>query len=202
MSMAIKAAKFQGDPGLFGFVGRAARKLGGAALRFIPGGGIAQTAIGIGAGFLGGRVTPSAPTQFQVPGRFGGRTQRAFARPGTGFAPPTQVTRTPGFAGALQRFLPGGKTGFEVAAPGVAPGIAPTGFHLNRTSYFLQTGEFVEKGSRFVRNRRRNPGNMRAADRAISRIESAKRMARRLSRITVRDKCPTRPRHRRGNPKD
>jgi len=203
MSMAIKAAKFQGDPGLFGFIGRQARRLGGAALGVIPGGGAVRTALGIGAGFLGGRVTPSAPRQFAVPGRFAG-TQQAFARPGTGFRAPTAVTRVPGFAGALQRLLPGGKTGFEtVAAPGVAPGIAPTGFHLNRTSYFLQDGTFVEKGSRFVRNRRRNPGNMRAADRAISRIESAKRMARRLSRITVRDRCP-KPRRgsRRGNPRD
>lgn len=202
MSMAIKAAKFQGDPGLFGFVGRAARKLGGAALGFVPGGAAVRTALGIGAGFLGGRVTPSASSFRLPPGRGTSRAQ-GFARPGTGFAPPTQVTRTPGFAGALQRFLPGGKTGFEVAGPaGVAPGIAPTGFHLNRTSYFLQTGEFVEKGSRFVRNRRRNPGNMRAADRAISRIESAKRMARRLGRITVRSKCPTNRRGKRGNPRD
>jgi len=103
------------------------------------------------------------------------------------------VTRTPGIRGAVQRFLPGGATGFEVAGGGGGGVLPPRGFHLNKTGYFLTSaaefGTFVEPFSRFVRNRRRNPGNMRAADRAISRIESAKRMAKRLSRITVRKKC-------------
>jgi len=197
MSMAIKTAKAQGDPGLFGFLGTAARRLGGAALRVVPGGGAIRTALGIGAGFLGGRVSPST-SSFAVPGRTAGRQlltagARGFARPGTGFRTPTPVTRVPGFAGALQRILPGGRTGFETV-PGEVGGLPPKGFHINRTGYFLtneaEFGTFVAAGSRFVRNRRRNPGNMRAADRAITRIEQAKRMAKRLGRITVRSKCP------------
>jgi len=202
MSMAIKAAKFQGDPGLFGFLGAAAKKLGGAAFRTLAPGPV-RAAVGIGAGFLGGRVSPSAPTGFAVPGPARGRLQAAgsllragsqgFARPGTGFQTPTPVTRVPGIRGLAQRILPGGATGFEtVGAGGV--GLPPTGFHINRTGYFLtnaaEFGTFVAPGSRFVRNRRRNPGNMRAADRAITRIEQAKRMAKRLSRITVRSRCP------------
>ena len=80
------------------------------------------------------------------------------------------MTRVPGIRGAVQRLLPGGATGFETL-PAAAGSLPPVGFHLNKTSYFLQSGEFVEAGTRFVRNRRRNPGNMRAADRAIRGLQ-------------------------------
>jgi len=197
MSIAIKAAKAQGDPGLLGFLGKAARSLGGlAAKTLIP----APFRLGAATAISGVRSVVS-PSQggFTVPGRVqssvplaGARRLQGFgpARPGVG----TAVTRVPGFKGALQRLLPGGATGFETVAAATGGGVLPPrGFHLNKTGYFLTSpaefGTFVEPFSRFVRNRRRNPGNMRAADRAISRIESAKRMAKRLSRITVRKKC-------------
>jgi len=195
MSIAIKAAKAQGDPGLLGFLGKAARGLGSlAAKTLIP----APFRLGATAALGGVRqlVSP-AQTGFQVPGRVSSSVPAAGARRLQGFGPArpgigTPVTRVPGFKGAVQRLLPGGATGFETVAAGGFP-IPPRGFHLNKTGYFLTSaaefGTFVEPFSRFVRNRRRNPGNMRAADRAISRIESAKRMAKRLSRITVRKKC-------------
>jgi len=193
MSIAIKAAKFQGDPGLFGFLGRAAKKVGGSIIRSVVPSPIRE--IGRQALNVLRPTVSQAQAGFQVPGRVQSFVPQAGAqriqqrigpaRPGVG----TPVTRTPGLRGFAQRLIPGGATGFEVA--GAAPGmLPPRGFHLNKTGYFLQTGEFVEPFSRFVRNRRRNPGNMRAADRAISRIESAKRMAKRLGRITVRSrKC-------------
>jgi len=193
MSIAIKAAKFQGDPGLFGFLGRAAKKVGGSLIRSVVPSPIRE--IGRQALNVLRPTVSQAQSGFQVPGRVQSFVPQAGAqriqqrigpaRPGVG----TPVTRTPGLRGFAQRLIPGGATGFEVA--GAAPGmLPPRGFHLNKTGYFLQTGEFVEPFSRFVRNRRRNPGNMRAADRAISRIESAKRMAKRLGRITVRSrKC-------------
>jgi len=195
MSIAIKAAKAQGDHGLLGFLGKAARSLGGLAARtLIP----APFRLGATAALSGIRSTVSSGAGFQVPGRVQSSVPQAGARRLQGFGPArpgigsTQVTRTPGFKGALQRILPGGATGFEVAGVAGSP-LPPRGFHLNKTGYFLTSpaefGTFVEPFSRFVRNRRRNPGNMRAADRAISRIESAKRMAKRLSRITVRKKC-------------
>jgi len=182
MSIAIKAAKAQGDPGLLGFLGKAARGLGSlAAKTLIP----APFRLGATAALGGVRSLVSPATGFQVPGRVQSTVPLAGARPGIG----TPVTRVPGFKGALQRILPGGATGFETVGAGGVP-LPPRGFHLNKTGYFLTSaaefGTFVEPFSRFVRNRRRNPGNMRAADRAISRIESAKRMAKRLSRITVR----------------
>jgi len=194
MSMAIKAAKFQGDPGLFGFLGSAAKKLAGAAIStFVP--GPVRTVGRAAIGAVTSRLRPS-PLPFNVPSRSGGfgggaavrRLTAGPARPGIG----TPVTRVPGVRGLAQRLLPGGATGFETVAQGGA-GIVPKGFHLNKTGYFLSSpeefGTFVEPFSRFVRNRRRNPGNMRAADRAVSRIESAKRMAKRLSRISIRKKC-------------
>jgi len=194
MSIAIKAAKAQGDPGIFGTLGRLAKRAVGTAVStFVPGPirTIGAAALAAGRGLIsqpsaGGFTLPPARG-----GAFGGGARVARlgpARPGIG----TPVTRTPGIRGAVQRILPGGATGFEVVGATGAQ-LPPRGFHLNKTGYFLTSvaefGTFVEPFSRFVRNRRRNPGNMRAADRAISRIESAKRMAKRLSRITVRKKC-------------
>jgi len=195
MSIAIKAAKFQGDPGLFGFLGRAAKKVGGSLARSLIPSPIREA--GSQALSLLRPTVSQAQSGFQVPGRVSSSVPLAGARRLQGFAPArpgtgTPVTRTPGLRGLAQRILPGGATGFEVAGGGGGM-LPPRGFHLNKTGYFLTSaaefGTFVEPFSRFVRNRRRNPGNMRAADRAISRIESAKRMAKRLSRITVRKKC-------------
>ena len=87
---------------------------------------------------------------------------------------------TPGVGGAIERFVPGGNTGFQ---PG---GQAPSGFHLNKTSYFLKDGTFVPKGTKWVKNRRRNPLNPKAASRAISRLESAKKATKRINRVTIR----------------
>ena len=77
-----------------------------------------------------------------------------------------QATRTPGIVGAAQRIVPGGATGFEVMGAGIG---CPSGFHPNKSSYMTQAG-FVEKGTRCVRNRRRNNLNPRALRRAGSRI--------------------------------
>ena len=192
MSMAIKAAKFQGDPGIFGTLGRQAKgAVSTAVSTFVPGpvrsiGGAALSA-------LRGRFQPGGPTPgtFTLPSGRGSVIGARLAAVQTPFRPAqpgigSPVTRVPGIRGSLQRLLPGGATGFEVGAGGGFGGIPPKGFHLNKTGYFLQTGEFIAPMTRFVRNRRRNPGNMRAADRALSRIESAKRMAKRLGRVTIR----------------
>lgn len=60
----------------------------------------------------------------------------------------------------------------------------PSGFHANKSSYFTLAGH-VPKGSRCVRNRRRNPMNPRALDRAISRVDSGKRLQSKLASITT-----------------
>jgi len=86
----------------------------------------------------------------------------------------------PGVRAATQRFFPGG-------ASGMMEGCAPmSGYHLNKSEYFLKSGEFVPEGSRLVRNRKRNPANARATSRAISRVVGAKRYAKSLSRVSIR----------------
>jgi len=83
---------------------------------------------------------------------------------------------------ALQRFVPGGATGMEGT-------VQPKGYHANKTSYFLQDGTHVPAGSRWVKNRRRNPFNPRALSHAMGRIVSFKSGVDVAKRITIRKKC-------------
>jgi len=172
MSMSIQVARneFSGDPGLFGFLGKAVRKIGGRVLGATPVG----AAIGTVGGFLAGRVR--------------GRPR---SLPGTGF-PGAQNFQIPkkGIAGRIQRLLPGGETGFEPEAAAVGTQIAcPQGFHANKSDYFTKAEGFIAEGTKCVRNRRRNPLNPGAASKAISRIAAAKRATRALGRITIRKEC-------------
>ncbi len=81
----------------------------------------------------------------------------------------------PGFLARTQRAVPGGETG---VGTGCAKGHSP-----NKSDYFLRDGTFVARGTRCVKNRRRNPANARATSRAISRINGAKRMQSALAQI-------------------
>jgi len=99
---------------------------------------------------------------------------------GPGFPLFAPQVPAPGVLPAIQRALPGGATGMMA-------GCAPmSGYHLNKSEYFLKSGEFVPEGSRLVRNRKRNPANARATSRAISRVVGAKRYAKSLSRVSIR----------------
>jgi len=121
---------------------------------------------------------------------------------------------TPGFRGAAERFLPGGRSGFTTipeglipkgpggvlgAFPGVPGGVTgfgngaadpegricpPRGFHLNKSSYFLRDGTFVERETKFVRNRRLNNANGRAQNKAIVRLEKGQDHAKKLLKAT------------------
>ena len=102
---------------------------------------------------------------------------------------------TQGFNGVPFQDVPGGP-GPSPAAPlpqampqvggcppragAVAGVICPSGCHPNKADYFLKSGEFVPKKTRCVTNRRRNPLNPRALDRAISRLGSAGNAVERL----------------------
>jgi len=172
MSLSLRVAR-AGLPGIQpSILGGIGKFLGGVIKRFPGPVGIIGGALG---GVFGGRAGQKPPV----------------GRPGVGFQDPFQKagpilrrTPTPGIAGAGQRLIPGGATGFETTVIG-----CPAGFHPNKTSYFLQSGELVEEGSRCVRNRRVNPMNPRALSRSIRRVESAKRVSKRLARITIRKKC-------------
>lgn len=152
-----------GDPGVFGWIGDKIKK----ATSFIPG------PVGDISRALWGKTpatVSNATTMFQ-------QTQQA-GPPGPRGTGPIDRIRMAG-----QTLIPGG---VEPFAP---TGGCPTGFHPNKTDYFLKNGTYVAKGTRCVKNRRRNPLNPRAADRAISRIESAKKATGRLSRVTIRKRC-------------
>ena len=169
MSLVIKAARAasqgtipsmgRGDPGLFG-------GLFGALKGFVTGGPAAAISQGI-SGFRGRRPTSSVPT-----GPIGFTS-------GAGGRRTVQVN-APGFLSEIQRRVPGGATGLVSVA-------CPSGFHPNKSSYFLMDGSHVEEGSRCVKNRRRNPLNPRALSRSIGRIKGAKRASKLLSSITIRD---------------
>jgi len=162
MSMAIKRASYTGDPGFFGDIFRGAV-------------GAVKGAVG---GFLGRQ--PPAPV----------------AGPGSYPLPrPMQLTqRAPVRIGPInidpRAILPGGDPLFSLAGAAANGACPPSmgGYHLNKSEYFLKSGEFVPAGSRYVRNRKRNPANARATSRAISRVVGAKRYASSLSRISIRKK--------------
>jgi len=147
----------QGDPGLLDW-GRRALSFG------------AQTALGM-TGFSG------------ASGAIRGAIGPSQVRPQ---GPPQQVVARPGLVGAAQRFFPGGGTGLIVAQDVNGNGLAcATGHRPNKTSYFLKDGTFVEKGTRCVKRRQRNPMNPRALSRAIGRIDAGKRFQNRMSQIST-----------------
>jgi hypothetical protein len=198
-SAALSRRANVGDPGLFGFLG----KVAGTVAGFIPGpvGTIAQTAIGA---LSGGSSTTSGATKAQTLfNRTSIPTSGGFAVAPVQVpvmsvpAPPSisggptsgvqEVIRKPGLEGLVERMLPGGDTGFVVRQAN-GNGAVPSGFHLNKTSYFLKDGTFVPAGSRYVKNRRRNPLNPRAASNAVRRLESTKKAVRRFDRVQIKCK--------------
>jgi len=174
----ISRSQLVGDPGLFGFIGKALKGAAGLARR-IPG------PIGAAAGFFGGRATG----QFRPPPLTIQEAPRFFQQ-----AQQLPVIPEPGLGGLVRRALPFGQTGLVVQQPenGVTTKLAcQSGFHPNKAAYFLRDGTFIEKETLCVKNRTRNPLNPRAASRAISRIESAKKATSRLNRISIRPPpCP------------
>lgn len=178
MSLTVKVARSRntgrgmpgvGDPGLFGFLGSAIGKVASVA-KNIPG--------PIGWGATAVSKLTRQPVAAVPPGP-------SVWTP-SGFQPlqlPQQPA--PGFRAFGERLVPGGETGM-MDAPPVG---APSGYHVNKTAYFLKDGTFIPAESRWVKNRRRNPLNPRAASKAIGRLESLKKATARFSRITIRKKC-------------
>jgi len=161
--MAIKRASYTGDPGLFGNIFGAIK---GAVTGFI------------------GMPAKQPPIPTAGPGSvpmYSAMPMPIAAMPQMG------PIKLPGFAASAARLFPGGATGY--ADPNGGAPCDTAGYHLNKSAYFLMSGEFVPEGSRYVRNRKRNPANSRATSRAISRVVGAKRYATSLSRISIRKKC-------------
>ena len=175
---------YMGDPGIFGSIFKGLKSVAGIGSGIVSKLGIpviSGVAGGI-SGLLRGRAgIPGASTQpiYQVPGRI---PPAPLALPGSG-----AMTRI----GAGIRGLPALRdpqlpVTFHGGPPEPSMGTAG-GYHLNKSDYFLKDGTFIRKNSRWVKNRRRNPGNMRALSRSLSRVKSAKKMAAVLSSVTIRD---------------
>ena len=163
-----------GDPGLFGDIWKGIKSVGRVATGVVG---------GLGIPFVSGAARFAGSTVF-------GRGQPPVLLPGGARMIPSMQGpmpyQTPGIAGAAQRFFPGGATGFQAPPPTGSMG----GYHLNKTGYWLKDGTYIAPGTKWVKNRRRNPGNMKALSRSLGRIKSAKRMTKALSAVSIRKSCP------------
>jgi hypothetical protein len=83
-------------------------------------------------------------------------------------------------------YFPGVQSGSSSTAAACTNG---SGTHLNKTGYFLKSGQYVAPRTKCVKNRRRNPLNPRALSRSMSRLASAKRAAKALDRFEIKGRC-------------
>jgi len=194
MSVAIKRAKYMGDPGLFGsigkFLGGAAKTVAGAATGFLGGG-----PLGALGGALKGAGVIKAPTYAPQPTAQvyrGGMMTSQVAMPGTGTRGPLALGR-PGMQYPARTAPPAYPTPARDFPPSREEGPPGPGYHLNKAGYYRSTPAgttvYVPAESVWVKNRRRNPLNPRALDRAMGRVTSAKAASKKLSRITIRKSC-------------
>lgn len=87
---------------------------------------------------------------------------------------PSQIpfpTNVPGPIGEL----PGPRTNGCPPAP--ARGCCPSGYHVNKTTYWTQIEGVIQAGTKCVKNRRMNPLNPRALARAVTRGDRFVRFA-------------------------
>jgi hypothetical protein len=165
-----------GDPGLFGFLG----KLGKAAI-----GGAVGLATGGVSGAITGAATPFIGTST--------RAAAGLAQPAGGPGVPRTAIPTLPLPGGARLTGPNLLMAPPTSAPRTGTGTmsngmklaCPAGFHPNKASYFLKSGQFVPEGTRCVRNRRRNPLNPRALRKAIGRIDAGKTWQAKLSEIST-----------------
>lgn len=140
--------------GIFGTLGGIIGGVAGIASKVLPG------PFGAVAGVVSKTLKPSATTT-------------TLAQPQRFIPPPTGVMQGPQARTPL--------LGLPVSGAGIE---CPSGFHKNKSDYFLKSGEFVPAGSRCVRNRKLNPGNARSVRRATRRAEAFIGLAKRVARET------------------
>jgi len=180
MSMAISRSKYTGDPGLFGDIWGAFKgAVGGATRGFL---GVPPTVAGPGSVPVGFAAGPSTMRNVR------GQCPEGWARR----AGSSTMCDPPGgmFTVNPRAMMLGGVPGITRPQPMAMNGSGDLrGYRLNKSDYFLKSGEYVPAGTRYVKIRRRNPANARATSRAISRVKSAKKYAKSLSGISIRDTC-------------
>lgn len=166
----------------FSFLGDIGRVLGGAAGGLIKGGPLGAIGGAIGA-LAGGGSKPTKMDVYGIQAGPGGGPVGPVSFPQRPPPPSTTTSRID-----LNPFIPGSIYESTTTTGGGMPvsGGCPAGYHPNKTSYHLKDGTFVAKGTRCVRNRRRNAMNPRALSRALARVDSAKRWQSKLSGVTTR----------------
>lgn len=203
MSRQIKIARaqFRGDPGLFGFIGGLAKKVAGVAGSILPG-PLGAAAKGIsrlipGGGGRNGQPAPPVTRTVNFP-MLNQTLARRLPTMARQLAPQIQIGSPGGFQTQID--VTGVRAGGGGPADGtvvqrddvLVAGCLP-GFRPNKSAYYETSPAggviYHPPGTKCVKSRRRNPANARATDRAISRITSAKRLARKLGRITIRKEC-------------
>jgi len=150
---------------IFKFAKRLVRPaLGAVALTGIP--GISQLAQ-LGKSFTRGGKRSRGFTDARAVQRARARRARRSLAPGL----------RPKGPGGIIGLLPGVKGGISGFAEDGAAGGAQCakGFHVNKSTYHLKDGTTVLRGTRCVKNRRRNNDNGRAAMRAARRLLGRKK---------------------------
>lgn len=115
--------------------------------------------------------------------QFANPVPRPASLPGAGVLPQIDSVKTSGVGFPFGGFA-GTQTVYSSPGGGAAGHACPVGYHWNRTAYYTKQGH-VAKGTKCVKNRRKNPLNPRALSRSMSRIHSAKKAAHFLDRIQI-----------------
>jgi len=178
--------QYRGDPGLFGFLGKAIGGIAGLVSKVVPG------PLGAVAGGVSALLKPKNPSLKALVLPASVAPTLSYGTPQGQY--PDSVVTQPGTTFSLPGVGPflqtgGGSTTYYGGGGGTA--VAPSGagcmkgHHLNKAGYYTKQG-YVAPESRCVKNRRRNPLNARALSRSLARISSAKNAASFLSKVTIR----------------
>lgn len=190
MSALIKR-QYRGDPGLFGFIGKAIGSVAKIAGSIIPGplGAIAKIA-GTALSGAGKPVNPSVlakplPTSVAAILQLKSPTPQALAQGLPQLPSQTGLVNIAHVAPGVGNQTQSG-AGAGYSQNGSTP--CERGYHRNKVGYYTKRYGFIEAGSICVKNRKRNPLNPRALSRSMARLSSAKGAAAFLSRVTIREK--------------
>lgn len=194
LQLRVARASARGDPGLFGDIFKGIKKVAGIGTGVVSKLGIPVVSgvAGTVSGALTGAGTGEAPGGMTVGGQQVG-FQRPRGQQGRGFqfnvGGPSGITvgaGTQGFQGEVTASPEELKELGLIKSNGK---LCPVGDLVpNKTAYFTRDGVFHPVGSKLVKRRKRNPMNASATRHAITRIKSAKRFARSISNITIREK--------------
>jgi len=183
---AINRQQFRGDPGIFGDIFK-------KVTSFVrdPVGTLVSTAVDLLSG--GGGTDPPPKTMAQAQAEAvvsNGTIVRTAQTVPTDFIDfDFPFSGEPGFG--VTFFGQNGENGGSTATAAPANGKCQSGFHLNKATYFLKSGQRILKGTVCVKNRRRNALNDRAASNAIRRLEGARKAIKNIQRVSIRcGKCP------------